>query len=345
MDLRLTREASGDGSRRRTRWWLLALIAVVVLVPAAAAAYLVNRVPAEPVSLPSAVTADGTEVDLGTMGGTYGEAKDINADGVVVGYASTADGVTHAFLSRNGTMIDLGLSRYAAALNDAGQVLVALMDPNASGPHPFLWTDGVVQALNSDLGPLYSAADIDEEGRIAGAVKATPRLYPVPPDGTMLLIGALWENGRVTLLETADAMIVDPYRIGENGAVLGLGCVNGRYYPNHLLLWRAGGITDLGAGQPIAMNDRGQVVLQNEWGCYLWDAGVSTPLNGADGTTLRACDINGSGVVAGAVEDQDGTQQAAIWQDGRITLLDLHSKNSSASAINDAGTVVGSRQK
>jgi probable HAF family extracellular repeat protein len=160
--------------RRRTRWWLLALIAVVVLVPAAVTAYRVNREPAGPSFVPFAVTADGTEVDLGTMGGTWGEAKDVNADGVVVGYASTAGGVTHAFLSRNGTMIDLGISRYAAALNDAGQVLVALMSPNASGPHPFLSTDGVAQGLTSDLGPLYSAADIDEEGRIAGRSRPRP---------------------------------------------------------------------------------------------------------------------------------------------------------------------------
>jgi uncharacterized membrane protein len=146
-------------------------------------------------------------------------------------------------------------------------------------------------------------------------------------------------------------MIVDPYCMNENGAVLGLGCVNGHFYPDHVLLWRAGGITDLGACQPIAMNDRGQVVLQKlEYPggrslCYLWEDGQFTPLNGEDGTNLRAYDINGSGVVAGAVEDQDGTRQAAVWQDGRITLLDLHSKNSCAYAINDAGTVVGSRQK
>ena len=49
---------------------------------------------------------------------------------------------------------------------------------------------------------------------------------------------------------------------------------------------------------------------------------------------------NGSGVVVGQVDDR-----AALWQDGRITRLDLHSKNSVPSAINDAGTVVGTRQE
>jgi hypothetical protein len=46
------------------------------------------------------------------------------------------------------------------------------------------------------------------------------------------------------------------------------------------------------------------------------------------------------GLVVGQVNDK-----AAFWQNGRITLLDLHSKNSWVAAVNDAGTMVGTRQK
>jgi probable HAF family extracellular repeat protein len=54
----------------------------------------------------------GTAVLLGTLGGDHAYAFDINADGDVVGYAQLASeggwpGVDHAFLYRDGVMVDL----------------------------------------------------------------------------------------------------------------------------------------------------------------------------------------------------------------------------------------------
>jgi probable HAF family extracellular repeat protein len=344
---------SEDTRRRRTRWWLLALIAVAVLVPTAVAAYLVDREPPEPMSLPFAVTAGGTIVDLGTLGGTWGTAADINTDGAVVGFASATDAKAHAFLSRGGTMIDLGASRCAVALNDGGQVLVASLNPGPAGWEPFLWTEGATRELTSELGPLWEATDMDERGRVVGVVKAAPRLYTWPTDDnsgttdTITPIGVVWENGRATLLETADAMISRAISIDDNGAVLGQGRVKGSY-SNHVLLWRASSISDLGEGGAIAMNNREQIVLQKQEDddpgkpslCYLWEAGLFTPLNSEDGTNLRAYGINESGVVAGQANDR-----AAVWQSGHITILKLGSKSSWAAAINDAGTMVGTREK
>ncbi len=176
----MTAPGSEDTGRRRTRWWLLALIAVVVLVPAAVTTYLVNREPVEPLYLPFAVAADGTRIDLGTLGVSGARPRTSTPTGRWWGMTATADGLPHAFLSRDGTMIDLGASRGAKAINDAGQVLIANMDPSPAGWQPSLWTDGAAQDLTSDLGPLYEANDLDERGRVVGEMVAAPRLYTWP---------------------------------------------------------------------------------------------------------------------------------------------------------------------
>jgi probable HAF family extracellular repeat protein len=65
--------------------------------------------------------------DLGTIGGYYSTASDLNQAGQVVGQAGTADGLGQAFLWENGTMIDLGTLggtySYAEGINDLGQVV------------------------------------------------------------------------------------------------------------------------------------------------------------------------------------------------------------------------------
>src|SRR5262245_6015849 len=63
---------------------------------------------------------------LGTLGGAYSSADDVNVSGQVAGTSSTAAGWDHAFLWTNGAMIDLGTlggaRSLALALNDLGQV-------------------------------------------------------------------------------------------------------------------------------------------------------------------------------------------------------------------------------
>jgi probable HAF family extracellular repeat protein len=69
--------------------------------------------------------------DLGTLGGNFSFAYDINDHGQVVGYATTTSGTNHAFLYSNGTIIDLNslLSptsgwelQLATGINDSGQI-------------------------------------------------------------------------------------------------------------------------------------------------------------------------------------------------------------------------------
>src|SRR5262245_17507323 len=46
--------------------------------------------------------------DLGTLGGAQSSALDINDRGEIVGWAATTQGIQHAFLYSNGSMIDIG---------------------------------------------------------------------------------------------------------------------------------------------------------------------------------------------------------------------------------------------
>lgn len=46
-------------------------------------------------------------IDLGTLGGLWAEATDINERNMIVGYSTTADGATNAFLWQGGTMANL----------------------------------------------------------------------------------------------------------------------------------------------------------------------------------------------------------------------------------------------
>jgi probable HAF family extracellular repeat protein len=71
--------------------------------------------------------ADGSRVELGTLGGRYSQALAINEAGDVAGVSETASGVPHAFVWRPGSgMVDLGEDLQASTafgLNDSGQVV------------------------------------------------------------------------------------------------------------------------------------------------------------------------------------------------------------------------------
>lgn len=77
--------------------------------------------------------AGGVMADLGTFGGSFGEAYGINAADHVVGRANTAAEVNHAFVYRDGTLFDLNdrlvanpgwtVLSGATDINDAGQIV------------------------------------------------------------------------------------------------------------------------------------------------------------------------------------------------------------------------------
>lgn len=83
------------------------------------------------------------------------------------------------------------------------------------------------------------------------------------------------------------------------------------------MLWAGGQRTDLGAWNPEAINDAGQVVGYDAGRSYLWQGGQLTGLAGLEGV---ARDINASGQVVACCS---GLGQASLWKDGVVTRLSL----------------------
>jgi probable HAF family extracellular repeat protein len=120
---------------------------------------------------------NGTAIDLGSLGGTFGVANAINNQGTVVGNSNVpGDETSHAFLWQSGVMSDLGVlpgdfGSVALGINNEGQVVGDSADEN--GEHPFLWQNGVMTNLN-DLIPaasplfLIDANGINSRGEISG---------------------------------------------------------------------------------------------------------------------------------------------------------------------------------
>lgn len=118
----------------------------------------------------------GNPSDLGTLGGFFGNATDINSVGQVVGQAECGDRTSHAFLWNpvSGRMQDLGsLSAgwsEADALNDLGEVTG--VSYTGSEVHLFRWTSSSGMC---DLGTLdrqhtrMCACDMNELGQIVGS--------------------------------------------------------------------------------------------------------------------------------------------------------------------------------
>jgi len=127
----------------------------------------------------------GQMQDLGTLGGDISYANAINSSGEIVGYSNTTSNLMrHPFLYRHGRMHDLGTlggtnhSNYAAAINNAGQVVGEASAADGTY-HAFLCRGGAMFDLNNWVhltttnGPagflvLLAANGINDHGQIVG---------------------------------------------------------------------------------------------------------------------------------------------------------------------------------
>jgi probable HAF family extracellular repeat protein len=178
----------------------------------------------------------GTMLDLGTLGGAFGQPVGLNNRGQVIGYSSLAadpgacltggSGAPNCdvFLWDQDKLIDLttntigGSPSYVFGINDATEIVGAAAFPNAQFD-AFLWRKGVA----TDLGHL------EDCGSLAFSINSHSQVV----GGTFACAGGhsrafLWEHGSMVDLNTlvppgSPLQLVEAVTINERGEIAGNG--------------------------------------------------------------------------------------------------------------------------
>lgn len=238
--------------------------------------------------------------DLGTLGGVYGAAVDVNDRGQIVGTSLTRNAQSHPFLWQNGKMIDLGArgglptGTSVVAINERGQVIGNeqrwVTTGNTEGlaaSAAILWENGRVTRLTPIAGrDLVQAVAINDRGQVIGVSSTRGgsqhgffwdkghmtdlgKYYlPAAIDNQGRVVGNadgfafLWQNGKMTNLAKTAAHS-NAWAINERGQIVGSITLHSPI--NHASLWQNGKTTDLGTlgsdeSDAFLINDRGEIV-------------------------------------------------------------------------------------
>ncbi len=269
-----------------------------------------------------------TITDLGTLGGSYSVALGISESGVVTGQSSTAgDAAYHAFLYRNGSMIDLGGGfSSATGLNDIGQVIGYNAPTEGSQAIPVLYRGGTLLRLGTKFGRAWginNARQIVGDSQIGPAGESRAFLY---------------RNGRMNDL----------------GALSGDDAYHAFFYS-----WR--GMSDLGTlggnySIAFGINDYGHVIGESTLSdgttshAFLYSGNRMHDLGTLGGSFSRALGINNLRQIVGiSTNAADGGIRAFLYRGRKMIDLNSLTEVSSAgwfletaNAINNAGQIVGS---
>jgi probable HAF family extracellular repeat protein len=157
----------------------------------------------------------------------------------------------------------------------------------------------------------------------------------------------LWSRGNWTELP----FIGQPNDINNAGAIVGAYNVGAANIP-HAFMYQDGIFHDLGldggtATVAWAINDAGTIAgtkYSNGFStthAFIYQNGGFKDLGTLGGNSSSAADINASGTVVGASQTADGNFVAMIYDAGGMRPLFNAPGSSSAVAVNDRGTVVG----
>lgn len=253
--------------------------------------------------------------EIGTLGGRYGVAHDINDAGLIVGVGTTADDDFRGMswflgMRRNlGTLGGADTGSEAYGVNNLGKIVGAGLLPDWSEGRAIAWHGGAPRALATLGGGGSTAYAVNDFGYSVGSS------YTAGPASEEH--AALWRpDGSVQDLGTLGGSSSTAVSINNKGKAVGYG------FP-------------LGATRLAAV---------------LWQQGVASELPGLGGRTSVANDINNSDQVVGLATTADEVARGIIWFGTTPVQLDMLLDDESqgmqigrAEAINDRGQIVAQR--
>ena len=170
---------------------------------------------------------DGASItDLGTLGGSNGQAWGINEAGLIVGNSDTTnDDANHATLWNNGIAIDLGTlggtNSNAITINNHGQIVGGSLVSGDAMTDATLWSVGGSGPI--DLGSLGTGGSIAEAINDSGVIVGGSTLA----DGSVR--ATLWDGGNIIDLNNylPANLIAAGWVLNQANAISGTGIIVG----------------------------------------------------------------------------------------------------------------------
>jgi probable HAF family extracellular repeat protein len=217
----------------------------------------INSIPNPETGVPTAhpfLWHQGRMIDLGSLGGTFGQVNDLNNQGQVIGNMTLpGDAGEHWFFWDQGRLTDMSIPQRAGTLvlahriNERAEVVGGLSASDTGKLHAALWKDGDLRDLGTLEGDCTSLAwNNNSRGQIVGVSVSCDR-------NTWRAF--LWENGRMIDLNSqvprgSSLSLVYALAINERGQITGLGVPPGVSTTDSETLGHAFLLTPSDHGQP-----------------------------------------------------------------------------------------------